>query len=81
VFDEQDLVKLATMTMPFGKYQGRLLIDLPEEYLLWFAHKGFPAGALGKLMALSLEIKINGLENLIEPLKSGSRQTSPDSSG
>ncbi len=81
MFDEQDLVKLATMTMPFGKYQGRLLIDLPEEYLLWFAHKGFPDGVLGKLMALSLEIKINGLENLIEPLKSGSRQTSSDSSG
>jgi uncharacterized protein (DUF3820 family) len=81
VFDEQDLVKLATMTMPFGKYQGRLIIDLPEAYLIWFAHKGLPDGTLGKLMALSLEIKVNGLENLIEPLKSGSSQTSSDSSG
>ena len=70
MFDKQDLVKLATQTMPFGKYQGRLLIDLPEPYLLWFADKGFPQGRLGELMQLALEIKINGLEHLIEPLKS-----------
>lgn len=56
--------------MPFGKYQGRLLIDLPEAYLLWFANKGFPDGELGELLKLALEIKINGLEGLIEPLKS-----------
>ena len=56
--------------MPFGKYQGRLLIDLPEEYLLWFANRGFPSGELGDLLKLTLEIKINGLEGLIEPLKS-----------
>ncbi len=69
MFDENDLVKLANRQMPFGKYQGRRLIDLPEEYLLWFAHKGFPDGALGRLMGMSLEIKINGLEHLLEPLK------------
>ena len=69
MFDKQDLVKLATTAMPFGKYQGRLLIDLPEPYLLWFAGKGFPNGELGELMKLALEIKINGLSHLIEPLK------------
>lgn len=56
--------------MPIGKYRGRLLIDLPEAYLLWFANKGFPDGELGELLKLALEIKINGLEGLIEPLKS-----------
>jgi len=69
MFDKQDLVKLATLTMPFGKYRGRLLIDLPEPYLLWFADKGFPRGELGTLMQLALEIKINGLTHLITPLK------------
>ena len=69
MFDQQDLIKIATTEMPFGKYQGRLLIDLPEPYLLWFAGQGFPAGQLGILLALTLEIKTNGLEALIEPLK------------
>lgn len=69
MFDQQDLLHLARMTMPFGKYQGRLLIDLPEPYLLWFADQGFPEGKLGRLLALTLEIKINGLEYLIQPLK------------
>ena len=55
--------------MPFGKYKGRVLIDLPEAYLLWFANKGFPDGHLGELMKLSLEIKIHGLESVIKPLK------------
>lgn len=69
MFDKKDLIKLAKMEMPFGKYQGRTLIDLPEAYLIWFANQGFPEGQLGRLMALALEIKINGLESLIEPLK------------
>jgi uncharacterized protein (DUF3820 family) len=69
MFDQEDLLQLAQTTMPFGKYQGWLLIDLPEPYLLWFADEGFPNGILGRLLALALQIKINGLEHLIEPLK------------
>lgn len=69
MFDKQDLLKLANMAMPFGKYQGKVLIDLPEEYLLWFSNKGFPKGELGRLMQLALEIRINGLEGVIKPLK------------
>jgi hypothetical protein len=69
MFEKKDLLALANEYMPFGKYQGRILIDVPEEYLLWFAKKGFPQGKLGQLLALALEIKINGLEGLIEPLK------------
>ena len=69
MFKKEDLLALANEYMPFGKYQGRILIDVPEEYLLWFAKKGFPEGKLGLLLALALEIKINGLENIIEPLK------------
>lgn len=67
--EKESLVKIAQMQMPFGKYKGRVLIDLPEAYLLWFAGKGFPQGRLGELMALCLEIKINGMESLIEPLR------------
>lgn len=69
MFEKEDLIKLATQPMPFGKYQGRVLIDLPEDYLLWFARKGFPAGRLGQLLGLALELKTNGLEYLIQPLK------------
>lgn len=69
MFEQQDLVRIANQTMPFGRFKGRALIDLPEEYLLWFVDCGFPAGQLGDLMQLTLEIKINGLEKLIYPLK------------
>lgn len=60
-----DMEKLASMTMPFGKFSGKRIIDLPEEYLLWFRQKGFPKGELGRIMQLALELKINGLEGLI----------------
>jgi uncharacterized protein (DUF3820 family) len=56
------------MKMPYGKYQGRYLIHLPEAYLIWYKNKGFPKGKLGNQMELILELKINGLEGLIHPL-------------
>jgi uncharacterized protein (DUF3820 family) len=67
--DPELLLKLAQYKMPFGKYSGYLLVDLPEPYVVWFANKGFPKGELGKLMAIVLEIKVNGLEYLFQPLK------------
>ncbi len=68
--EKQDLVDIANTMMPFGKYKGRALIDVPEEYLLWFSRKGeFPEGRLGQLMQITLAIKIEGLEGLIRPLK------------
>ncbi|PSW05161.1 DUF3820 family protein [Photobacterium lipolyticum] len=69
MFEKEHLVKLANVKMPFGKYSGRVIIDLPEEYLLWFRKQGFPEGELGTLMALALEFKIEGLESVIRPLK------------
>jgi uncharacterized protein (DUF3820 family) len=55
--------------MPFGKYKGLRLVDLPESYVLWFMDQGLPEGKLGNLLGLLYEIKVNGLEKLIEPLK------------
>lgn len=66
------MLKLARVKMPFGKYTGRVLIDLPEEYLLWFEKKGFPSGELGKLTALCLALKIEGLDSVIKPMKTQS---------
>lgn len=63
------LVSLVTMTMPFGKYKGIVLAKLPISYLEWFAKKGFPSGKLGMLLATLYEIKLNGLEYLLDPLK------------
>ncbi|AGG87229.1 DUF3820 family protein [Rhodanobacter denitrificans] len=67
--DAADLPKLVTVRMPYGKYQGRLLADLPGAYLAWFARKGFPNGELGRLLALMLELDHNGLSRLLEPLR------------
>lgn len=67
--DAAVLLKLVKMRMPFGKYKERLLIDLPEPYVIWFAQKGFPAGQLGDMLRLVYEIKANGLEYLFEPLR------------
>ena len=77
MFDQLDLVKIANDEMPFGKYKDTPLIQLPEEYLLWFVARGFPTGKLGELMQITLEIKINGLENLIYPLQASPKQKRP----
>ena len=60
------LVAIAATKMPFGRYKGTTILELPEDYLLWFQQKGFPQGTLGGLMALALEIKMNGLESLVD---------------
>ncbi len=65
----QDLVKLVTTEMPFGKHQGTLLTDLPGNYLNWFAREGFPKGEIGRLLALMQEIDHNGLRDLLQPLR------------
>lgn len=65
---QHELIELANTKMPYGKYQGKLLVFLPEPYLVWYNKKGFPPGKLGRQLALMLEIKTNGLENLIHPL-------------
>lgn len=54
--------------MPFGKYKGQRLIDLPEPYLVWFSQQGFPEGLLGQQLALAYEVKLNGLETMLKPL-------------
>jgi uncharacterized protein (DUF3820 family) len=64
-----DLKRLATTPMPFGKYKDVLLIDLPEPYVVWFYDQGLPEGKLGNLLGLLYEIKVNGLEHLVYPLK------------
>lgn len=67
--DSQILLELANTSMPFGKYQGRVLMDLPEPYLVWFHQQGFPKGKLGEQLQLLYEIKLNGLEGLLKPLR------------
>ncbi|TWO71729.1 DUF3820 family protein [Caenimonas sedimenti] len=67
--DPQLLQLLVTREMPYGKYKGRVLADLPGNYLAWFAREGFPRGELGQLLALMLEIDHNGLKHLLEPLR------------
>jgi uncharacterized protein (DUF3820 family) len=64
-----DLISLVTKTMPYGKYQGRLLADLPGHYLGWFAREGFPRGEIGRLLELMYEIDHNNLRDLLVPLR------------
>jgi len=66
--DQQALLDAINQTMPFGKYAGRKLLMLPEPYLVWFSQQGFPQGKLGQQLALIHEIKVNGLENMLQPL-------------
>ncbi|MCK9199914.1 MAG: DUF3820 family protein [Gallionella sp.] len=65
----EHLQLLVSRTMPYGKYKGRLIADLPGDYLNWFARKGFPPGEIGKLLALMQEIDHNGLSDLLAPLR------------
>ncbi len=67
--DPQMLVELVRMRMPFGKYANRILCDLPESYLVWFHRKGFPPGKIGMLLSALYEIKLNGLEYLLKPIR------------
>ena len=67
--DAASLQLLVSRTMPFGKYKGRLIADLPGNYLNWFAREGFPPGELGKLLALMHELDHNGLSSLLDPLR------------
>lgn len=69
-----DLELLVTRTMPFGKYQGRLIADLPGHYLNWFARNGFPPGEIGRLLALMQELDHNGLKPLLNPLRHSPQQ-------
>jgi len=66
----EDILKLASYRMPFGKHAGQFLIDLPEPYVVWFHSKGFPDGELGRMLGITYEIKANGLEHLFKPLMS-----------
>ena len=67
--DFQMLVQIARMRMPFGRYAGTRLIDLPEPYIVWFRNRGYPRGRLGELLATLYEIKANGLEPLLASLR------------
>ena len=67
-FNTEHLIKLANTKMPYGKFQGRYLINLPEHYLVWYKQKGFPKGQLGDMLYEIYEIQLNGLEPLIRKL-------------
>ena len=69
MMNPEDLQRLVTFAMPYGKYKGRLIADLPGNYLNWFAREGFPAGDLGRLLQLMQEIDHNGLSHLLDPLR------------
>lgn len=65
--DRKGLIEATNAVMPFGKYKGSRLLELPEPYLVWFNKQGFPDGKLGRQMALMYEIKLNGLESMLQP--------------
>lgn len=68
ISDQVFLLEAINTEMPFGKYAGRKLLQLPEPYLVWFHQKGFPEGKLGQQLALMYEVKLNGLEQMLKPL-------------
>lgn len=67
--DSNILLNLVNTKMPYGKYKGRFICDLPEYYLVWYHSKGLPEGKLGQMLHTMYEIKLNGLEYLLKPLK------------
>jgi len=67
--DNKILLELVRMRMPFGKHKDKLICDIPMKYLEWFKRKGFPKGKLGMLLETMYEIRLNGLESLLTPLK------------
>ncbi len=67
--DKEAFIALATTKIPFGKYKGLRLVDLPERYLVWFSQKGFPEGKLGEMLQAVYEIKLNGLEYLFDNMQ------------
>lgn len=69
IYHPEMLLKVARTRMPFGKHKGMLLVDLPEPYVVWFHQEGLPKGALGEMLGLIYEIKVNGLEYLFDSLK------------
>jgi len=69
LFNHNVLQELTTTKMPFGKYKDRIICDLPEFYIEWFARKGFPKGKIGMLLNTMYEINLNGLKYLLEPLR------------
>lgn len=73
MMNPEDLQRLVTLAMPYGKYKGRLIADLPGNYLNWFAREGFPSGDLGRLLQLMQEIDHNGLSQLLDPLRKATR--------
>lgn len=77
--DSDSLQRLLTVAMPFGKYKGRMIADLPGHYLNWFAREGFPRSELGRLLALMHELDHNGLASLLDPLRHRSHGDSSQS--
>lgn len=67
--NQQFLIDLAKMKMPFGKFKGRFLINLPEHYIVWYKNKGFPKGKLGQQMELVYELQLNGLEDIVRKIQ------------
>lgn len=68
-FDQNFLIQMVQFKMPFGQYKGRYVTNLPVHYLEWFQRQGFPSGKLGQYLATMYEIKINGLDNILKPIK------------
>ncbi len=67
--DKQFLIDTAKAKMPFGKYKGTFLVDLPEHYVVWYNNKGFPAGKLDRMLGLVYELKLNGLEDILREIR------------